>query len=200
MSIERTTRDARPEEPPARSGSKLARVAREELDGLRLRLLMARLALALLPEFVGLRLRPRLLRLAGLHIGRGTVMAGTPQITGGPDLHKLLRIGRDCWFNVGCFLDVRAEVTIGDRVQFGQQVMILTHTHEVGGPDRRSGKLTALPVRIGPGAWLGARSTILPGITIGEGAIVGAGAVVAADVPAGTVVGGVPAKVIRELD
>jgi maltose O-acetyltransferase len=55
------------------------------------------------------------------------------------------------------------------------------------------------PVTIGNGAWLGARCTILPGVNVGEGAIVAAGAVVTHDVPANTMVAGVPARAIRDL-
>lgn len=164
-----------------------------------MRLLLARLVLAPLPDEVGGRLRAWALRLAGFNIGERTVLAGTPKISGGKELYKQLRVGRDCWFNIQCLLEVHAEVVIGNRVQLGQQVMLLTNTHELGPPYRRSGSLQALPVRIGDGAWLGARSTILPGVTVGEGAAVAAGAVVTKDVPPNCLVAGVPARVIRQL-
>lgn len=179
--------------------SKLLTVMREELTGLHLRLLLARLVLAPLPLHVGSRLRVRALRLAGFRIGHGTVIWGTPTITGGPDLYRRLSIGADCWLNAGCFLNAGADVHIGDRVSIGQQVMILTDTHALEGGERRAGALRAEPVRVGDGAWLGARSTLLPGVTVGEGAVVAAGAVVAHDVPPHTLVGGVPARALREL-
>jgi maltose O-acetyltransferase len=178
--------------------ARLRRALAEELGGIGPRLLLSRLLVAFLPGHSFGRLRVRLLRLAGFDVGLGTVLAGAPTITGGR-AHRLLSIGRDCWFNVGATLDVHAEVTIGDRVQFGQQVMVLTHTHEFGRPQARWGPLVAKPVRIGDGAWLGARVTVLPGVTIGDGAVVAAGAVVAKDVPPNVLVGGVPAKVIRKL-
>ena len=66
----------------------------------------------------------------------------------------------------------------------------------MGSAQRRAGELTTLPVTIDDGAWIGARSTILPGITIGAGAIISAGAVVNKDVPPNTVVAGSPARVV----
>lgn len=176
------------------------RVLREEWRGMHLRLLLAYLLLALLPIHVGGRLRVWVLRLAGFNVGRGTIMAGTPTITGSGSFYRYLTIGNDCWFNIGCVLDVHAEVTIGNGVSFGQQVMLLTHTHIVGTAEKRAGPLRAMPVRIGDGVWLGARCVVLPGVTIGKGAIVAAGAVVNKDVPANTIVAGVPARVIRDLN
>lgn len=192
----------RPAELPEAPGEgrlrKLFRVIGEELQGFRPRPLVTRLLASLIPIHAGGRVRVALLRLGGYRIGRGTVMAGTPTITG-PRSQRLLAIGRTCWLNIGCVLDVHSEVTIGDRVQFGQQVMVLTHTHELGSRHARWGSLEAQPVSIGSGAWLGARATVLPGVTVGEGAVVAAGAVVTRDVPPNTLVGGVPARVIREL-
>jgi maltose O-acetyltransferase len=78
--------------------------------------------------------------------------------------------------------------------------MILTRRHHLGSPARRYAKLEALPVTIGAGVWVGARAMILPGVTIGDGAVIAAGAVVTKDVPANTVVAGVPATVVRELE
>ncbi|HWC28713.1 MAG TPA: DapH/DapD/GlmU-related protein [Dehalococcoidia bacterium] len=122
-----------------------------------------------------------------------------PNFQGGNGISRLLHIGADSWFNVGCRLDVHAEVRIGDRVRFGQEVLLLTHTHELGPMSRRAGDLKAEPVTIGDGAWIGARATILPGVTIGGGAVVAAGSVVTRDLPANVLAGGVPARVIREL-
>lgn len=179
--------------------SKLWRVLCEELRELHLRLFLAGLLLVPLPNDVGGRLRTRVLRLAGVRMEHGTVVLGVPRITGGPKLTQRLRVGRNCFFNVGCVLEVHAPVTIGDGVAFGHQVMLLTQTHEIGPPGRRWTSLRALPVKIGDGVWLGARCTILPGVTVGEGAVVAAGAVIAEDVPPNCLVGGVPARVIREL-
>ena len=75
--------------------------------------------------------------------------------------------------------------------------MIATLNHNMD-PARRANLLPA-PVRIGDDAWLGANVTVLPGVTIGNGAVVAAGAVVSRDVEENTVVGGVPARVLRRL-
>ena len=183
-----------------RRSGKITALVSEEVGGLRWRLLPALLAASALPDNTASRLRVRLLRMGGLHIGRGTLFAGTPRISGDHDLYRNLSIGRDCWLNIECVLEVHAPLTIEDRVQLGQQVMILTHTHEVGASQRRSSSLRALPVRIGPGAWLGARCVILPGVTVGEGAVVAAGAVVVRDVPPNVMVAGVPAEIVKRLD
>jgi carbonic anhydrase/acetyltransferase-like protein (isoleucine patch superfamily) len=179
--------------------TKLTSVAAEELSELNPRLLFARLLALPLPQNAGGRIRVALLRLAGVRIGSGTIMADMPTFSGGPALQRRLAIGRGCWFNIRCTFDVHADITIGDQVRFGQDVMILTHTHRIAMKARRSGPLEALPVRVGSGAWLGARVTVLPGVTIGEGAVVAAGAVVTTDVAPNALVGGVPAKQIRAL-
>jgi len=177
----------------------LTRLLREETDGFHGRLLFARLLVAPLPIHVGSRLRASALRLAGFRIGRGTLLWGMPTITGPRDLYRRLMVGRECWFNLGCVLDLGAAITIGDRVALGHQVMLMTTSHEMGPAERRAGAVYARPISIGAGAWLGARCTILPGVTVGAGAVVAAGAVVTADVAPHTLVGGVPARLIREL-
>jgi maltose O-acetyltransferase len=126
-------------------------------------------------------------------------MWGTPTITGGRDLYRKLTIGQGCWFNVDCFFDLGASINIGDHVAIGHQVMILTTSHEIGPPEQRAAALETRPVRIESGAWLGARCTILPGVTIGAGAIVAAGAVVSRDVSPNTMVVGIPARAIKSL-
>ena len=178
---------------------KLAHVIREELRGLHLRLLLAQMLLAPLPIHVGSRVRVHVLRLAGFQIGSGCVIWGTPTITGDGDLYRKLTIGQGCWFNVACFFDLGAPINIGDHVAIGHQVMILTTSHEIGPQGQRASALEVHPVTINSGAWLGARCTILPGVTIGAGAIVAAGAMVSRDVPPNTMVAGIPARVVKSL-
>lgn len=180
--------------------SKLGQLLGEELKGFHFKLVLVRIITIFLPIHVGSRLRAYLYRMAGFSIGHGTMFWGTPKITGDGDLYKQLVIGDYCWMNDGCFLDLGASITIGDRVAFGHQVLLMTNSHEIGGMDRRAGDLTAEPIVIEDGAWIGARATILPGVVIHEGAVVASGALVTKDVPANTVVAGVPARVVRQLE
>jgi maltose O-acetyltransferase len=178
----------------------LGSVLHEEFGHIRPRLHLALVVSRLLPPFVGNRARAGILRLGGLRIGKGTVVFGRMTVTGSKHPASTVRIGRSCWLNRGCFIDASAPVTIADRVAIGQDVLILTSTHEVGPPIRRAWEMVVAPVTIGEGAWIGARTVVLPGVSIGDGAVVGAGAVVTRDVPANTLVGGVPAQRLRQLD
>ncbi|RLV94888.1 hypothetical protein JA1_001422 [Spathaspora sp. JA1] len=91
-------------------------------------------------------------------------------------------------------------VRIGDNVMCGPNVSILTPTHPVDPTLRSSGLENALPVTIGNNVWLGAGSTVLPGVTIGDGCVIGAGCVVNKDIPANSVVVGVPGRVVKTMD
>ena len=111
-----------------------------------------------------------------------------------------LRIGARCFANVGLVaLDV-APITIGDDVQIGPNVQLLTPTHPVEPEPRRDKWEAARPITVGDNVWLGGGAIVLPGVTIGENTVVGAGAVVARDVPANVVVVGNPARVVRALE
>jgi len=111
-----------------------------------------------------------------------------------------MEIGRDTWIGQGCFLHSAGGITIGRAVGIGPMVKILTSQH--GGDESRLPvlytQLDFAAVVIEDGADIGVGSILLPGVRIGEGAIVGAGAVVTRSVPAYTVVGGIPAKLIRQ--
>ena len=95
-------------------------------------------------------------------------------------------------------LDV-APIRIGDDVQIGPNVQLLTPTHPLDPGLRRAKWEAAEPIEIGANAWLGGGAIVLPGVTIGENSVVGAGAVVTRDVPSDVVVVGNPARVIRSL-
>lgn len=182
------------------SSSRAIDVVRQEAGGSGLPLQLALAVSRLLPDHAGNRLRASALRAAGVSIGRGTMIGGGLTIVGGERPERRFTIGQRGWINSGCYFDVGASVDVGDDVAIGQQALILTTTHELGGSSRRAGDHVFIPVRIESGAWIGARATILPGVTVGGGAIVAAGAVVSDDVAADTIVGGVPARVIRRLD
>ncbi|TZF81014.1 sugar O-acetyltransferase [Pedobacter sp. BS3] len=108
---------------------------------------------------------------------------------------RFIKIGKQVFINHACsFLDMGG-ITIEDQVMIGPKVNLITENHPLDPADRRS--MLCKPILIKRNAWIGAGVTILPGVTIGENAVVAAGAVVSKDVPANTVVGGIPAKVIK---
>ena len=96
-------------------------------------------------------------------------------------------------------LDIR-EVRIGDNVMIGPHTLITTIGHPLNPRGRREHLGIATPVSIGNDVWIGANVTILPGITIGNNVVIAAGAVVTKDVPDNSLVGGVPAKLIKILE
>ena len=96
-------------------------------------------------------------------------------------------------------LDIR-EICIGDNVMIGPNTLITTVGHPLSPMGRRKHLGIASPVTIGDDVWIGGNVTILPGVTIGNNVVVAAGAVVTKDVPANCVVGGVPARVIKEIE
>ena len=114
------------------------------------------------------------------------------------DCGKNITVGKRVFINSGCCFQDQGGIEIGDDVLIGQQVVIATLNHDLN-PEKR-GSMTPKPVKIGNKVWIGAHATILPGVTIGDGAVVAAGAVVTKYVPPNTVVAGVPAKVIKEIE
>jgi len=119
-------------------------------------------------------------------------------------------IGNNVSINLRCMLIDCNTITIGNDVLIAPGVQINTATHPVAMNERltqdwdpNSGEYRwrtyALPIKIGNGCWIGANATILAGVTIGDGAVVAAGAVVTQDVAPHTLVGGVPAKFIKEV-
>lgn len=109
-------------------------------------------------------------------------------------------IGARTFVNWGLVsLDV-ATVTIGDDVQMGPNIQLLTATHPIDPTLRRDRWEAAQPILIGNNAWLGGGVVVCPGVTIGENTVVGAGAVATRDLPANVVAVGNPARVIRTID
>lgn len=114
------------------------------------------------------------------------------------DFGKNIHIGKNVFFNTGCSFQDRGGIFIGDGTMIGMNVNIATLNHGLDLETR--GTTFAAPVHIGKNVWIGSNATILAGVTIGDNAVVAAGAVVTKDVPANAVVGGVPAKVIKEIE
>lgn len=113
------------------------------------------------------------------------------------DFGKNIHVGKNVFINSGCHFQDQGGITIGDGSLIGHNVVLATINH--GFAPAHRGDNHPAPVIIGKNVWIGSNATILPGVTIGDGAIVAAGAVVTKDVPPMTVVGGVPAKVIKTL-
>ncbi|MDE5548339.1 MAG: sugar O-acetyltransferase [Clostridia bacterium] len=113
------------------------------------------------------------------------------------DYGQNITVGKNVFVNSGCCFQDQGGIEIGDNVLIGQQVVLATLNHDLS-PQKRA-NMTPAPIKIGNGVWIGAHATILAGVTIGDGAGVAAGAVVTKDVPANTVVGGVPAKIIKTI-
>ncbi|MGE8379646.1 MAG: sugar O-acetyltransferase [Sphingobacterium sp.] len=110
---------------------------------------------------------------------------------------KNTSIGKNVFINFdGVFLDLGG-IIIEDNVLIAPKVSLVTEGHPIEPENRQS--LTVAPIHIKKNAWIGANATILPGVTVGENAIVAAGAVVGKDVPDNTIVGGVPAKIIKNV-
>jgi maltose O-acetyltransferase len=178
---------------------RVIKLLRADTYGLDLRWQFARLLMAPFPIYTANQLRSYIMRWVGFKISPGVMILSTPSLTGEKGYYQRLIIDEDAFIGVDSLFDLAATIYIGVRVTLGPGVMIITGTHEFGNPVARAGPVKSAPVRICNGAWLGARATILPGVTVGEGAIVAAGAVVTKDVAPHTVVGGVPAKLIRQL-
>lgn len=114
------------------------------------------------------------------------------------DCGKNITVGKNVFINSGCCFQDQGGVEIGDNALIGQQVVIATLNHDLNS-EKRADMIPA-KVTIGKNAWVGAHATILAGVSIGENSVVAAGAVVTKDVPPNTVVGGVPAKIIKSIE
>lgn len=113
------------------------------------------------------------------------------------DFGKNITVGENVFINACCHFQDHGGVTIGDGCQIGHNVVFATLNHGIK-PEERKHTIPA-PIVLGKNVWVGSNSTILQGVTIGDNAIVAAGAVVTKDVPANTVVGGVPARAIKQI-
>ncbi|MEX5652353.1 MULTISPECIES: DapH/DapD/GlmU-related protein [unclassified Staphylococcus] len=113
------------------------------------------------------------------------------------DFGKHISLGKHVFINSNAMFTDLGGITLEDHVLIGPRANLLTVNHPQDPKQRRS--LIVKPITIKRNAWIGAAATILPGVTVRENAIVGANALVTKDVPANTVVGGNPAKVIKEI-
>lgn len=107
-------------------------------------------------------------------------------------------VGENVFINACCNFQDQGGITIGEGSLVGHNVVLATLNHDLN-PDRRQICIPA-PINIGKNVWIGSNSTILPGVTIGDNAVVAAGAVVTKNIQENTIVGGVPAKFIKNIN
>ena len=110
-----------------------------------------------------------------------------------------IRVGENFYANFDCLLLDVCPITIGNNAMLAPGVHIYTATHPLDPTERNSGYEYGKPVNIGDNVWIGGRVVICPGVTIGDNVVVAAGSVVTKDVPDNVVVGGNPAKIIKEI-
>ena len=165
-------------------------------------LLLARLRLRHVDEVgSGVRTigRPRIENFGTMRIGDGTILRSVMvpvELT--TAYGATLVIGRRCSFNYGVSIGARARIEIGNRVRMGPFAMIIdSQFHDVYDRDREA---EPEPVVVGDDVWIGTRASVLPGVTIGRGSIVGAHSLVNRDIAPFTIVGGVPAKPLGQID
>lgn len=109
-----------------------------------------------------------------------------------------IHLGKNVFINAGCKFQDQGGIYIGDDVLIGHNVVLATLNHHQNSQKR--GNLIPSAIHIGNKVWIGSNSTILPGVSIGDGAIIAGGAVVNCDVPENCIFGGVPAKFIKKVD
>ena len=134
-----------------------------------------------------------LLRLIGFKIGQNTKIVGPIEST------AYFCIGENCWIGKNLTINGNGKVIIGNNVDIAPEVTILTGGHKIGSCERRAGVGETYQIVIEDSCWICARATIGRSIKIGKGVVVAACACVMSDIPKNTLVGGVPAKVIKYL-
>lgn len=113
------------------------------------------------------------------------------------DFGENIKIGKNVFVNHACTFMDRGGITLEDNVLIGPKVNLITTNHPLDPAQRRS--TVSLPIVIKRNAWIGANATILAGVTVGENSVVAAGAVVSKNVPDNTIVGGVPARILKSI-
>lgn len=154
---------------------------------------------SILPPTRGFRAKRALWRFTGGNIGEGVRVNSGAKIWGAGEVE----VGPDSWLGMNMVLIVPtdAKVTIGRNVDIGPDVLLECGTHELGLPERRAGAELSRSIEIGSGTWIGCRVTILGGAHIGVGSVIAAGSLLkAGNYPDHVLLGGVPAKVLRQLD
>ena len=159
-------------------------------------LYLSHIVFGILPETRCFRLKAGFLRLAGAKIGRNVRICSSVRVYGNGNLS----IGDNTWVGHKSFIMCSTDVTIGHDVNIAPCCYIGTGTHEIDlYGDSIAGKGKSIPIIIGNGVWICASSTILAGSHIGTKSLVAAGAVVKGNVPDFTMIGGIPARIVKDL-
>lgn len=148
--------------------------------------------------FVGMgasssRIKCAILRSMGHKIGKGTTIVSPVYFI------AHVEIGDRCWINRGFAAHGNGTVRIGNCCDIAPDVSFLTGGHKIGNADRRAGDGEIYEIQVRDGCWIGSRATILGNTVIGKSSVVAACSCVVRDVPDNTLVGGVPARMIRGL-
>lgn len=130
---------------------------------------------------------------ANLDIARDCFFDNPKQVFFGKDVF----VNRKCQFHVGI---KKAKILIGNSVWIGMDCCFVCPSHEIGDNKQRAGNRLYNDIVVGDGVWIGARATILAGVTIGSGSVIAAGSVITKSVPPNELWGGVPGKMIRKLN
>ncbi len=136
----------------------------------------------------------KLLNSIGHKIGNGTKIVGPIECYGNLD------IGENCWIGKNFIVNGNGKVIMGNNCDIAPEVTVLTGGHKIGDSDRRAGMGESYIVTIGNGVWVGARSTLFNNIVVGDGSVIGACSCVNKNVSSNTLVGGIPIRVIRNLN
>lgn len=140
------------------------------------------------------KLRRRVLRLAGVRLGRHVDVKDRVRF-----VDRNTVIGDRSWIGRYCYFEDHVPVVIGARVWLAAHCKLQTATHEIGPPGERAGRRHSRPIVIEDGAWLGAGVIVLPGVTIGAGCVIAAGSVVTRSAKPNALYAGVPARWKRDL-
>ena len=111
----------------------------------------------------------------------------------------VLEIGERSLVNYGCSISAYQVIRIGEGCNIGTHVMMMDNEFHSIDPDHRNEVPESRPIELADNVWIGGRSIVMPGVTIGYGSVIGAGSVVTKDVPPRTVAAGVPARNLREI-
>ena len=136
----------------------------------------------------------KLLNKIGCNIGEGTKVVGPIELCG------MLVVGKNCWVGKNLKVNGNGAVTIGDNCDIAPEVTFQTGGHKIGDFQRRAGEGCVFHQSVGDGTWIGGRVTILNETKIGKSCVIAGCACVTKDVEDNSLVGWVPAKVIRKLD